>query len=349
MRGRLAEPVDEASLPAQLGSSRVIIMNVSQPPISVIIPTYNAARFLRQTLASVFAQDHVPCEVILVDDGSTDDTETAIQPHFDQLRYFRLDNSGNASRPRNFGLAHARGELVAFLDADDVMLPGSLSGAVEIFQHLPEVCFVFTDYEIVDEAGDLLEQSWVARYTDFRAKLEPTDLPDVSVMPGTVFQGELLKHNMIGISSVVVRKDALDAAGHFDESLPSGQDLDMWLRLARSGCVFAFRDRVQFSYRRHAGSRTSTGWRRFPSQIEMFEKQRPFLQSAAESRVVDARIQALRLGYAWRLRREKEYAAAAAAFREALAERWSWYGVKGLLLTYLLRLLRPEWLDKGEK
>ena len=124
---------------------------MSPPLISVVIPAYNAAAFLAPTLASVFAQDHRPIEVILVDDGSTDDTLAIASSWTPALRVCRQDNAG-PSAARNRGIAMAEGEYLAFIDADDTWLPGRLQRHLTIMIQRPDLDMVLglvhLDYEI---------------------------------------------------------------------------------------------------------------------------------------------------------------------------------------------------------
>ncbi|MCP4359414.1 MAG: glycosyltransferase family 2 protein, partial [Chloroflexi bacterium] len=96
-----------------------------KPQVSVIIPTYNSARFLPEALDSVFCQNYDAYEVIVVDDGSTDNTLDVLKPYRDRIHYICQENAGSAAA-RNTGLWLAKGEFILFLDADDLMLPGKL-------------------------------------------------------------------------------------------------------------------------------------------------------------------------------------------------------------------------------
>jgi hypothetical protein len=149
----------------------------------------------------------------------------------------------------------------------------------------------------------------------------------------------LLAANFIGTSSVVVKKETVLAVGGFDETLWNSDDRDLWFRLARQGSKFGFVDRVLHSYRSRSGGVTRRGTHRFPSVLRVLEKQRPHIATPAERRLLEKRIQSVRLGYAWGLRQEGDYDGARAAYQLALSERWSWTGWRGLVLTRL-----KQWL-----
>jgi glycosyltransferase involved in cell wall biosynthesis len=275
---------------------------------------------------------------MVVDDGSTDDTPRLLEGYRDRVRYIRQEASGGPSRPRNTGVAAAQGECVAFFDADDIMSPGAISDSVAVMERHPEVGFVFANSRIVDERGSLIEPDYLADYRNFRRILVPTEDPAVGLMSGPPLYRELLRANFIGTCGVVARKSLLAEAGPFDETLKNADDRDMWLRVALTGTVFAFVDRVHFSYRRRGGSVTRRGWRRLDSVIRMLEKHRCLAKTEADRRHLDGRINRARIARAYGLRCEGLYDEAAAGYREALRGRKSLRGLLGLVKTYLLRL-----------
>ena len=310
------------------------------PLISVVIPCYRAAGTLPDTLESVLAQDCPRVEVVAVDDGSPDDTSGVLVGYSDRITAVRIANSGGPARPRNVGVDHARGEFVALLDADDMMLPGKLAAQAAVFAALPEVDLVCTDFQKIDDDGALLQDSYLADYRNFRRLLRPTALPDVSLLSGRDLHHELLRANFVGTSSVMVRRDRLREAGGFDETLRNGDDIDMWLKLARDGAVFAFLDRPCHAYRVNGEGISARGWRRLPSVIRVRERQLAHVTDPEMRRYLDDRLLYMRLGYAWGLRGDGRYDEALPAYREAIAQRWTWRGFKGLVTTRVLALLR---------
>ena len=135
-----------------------------RPLVSVIIPSYNAARYVAEAVASALAQTYQPLEIILINDGSTDDTEEVILPYVGKVRYFYQPNRG-LSVTRNRAIALARGELIAFLDADDVWLPEKLARQVDCLTQNPRVGLVHTNY--------------VKLYADTGIRL-PRNTPDIT-------------------------------------------------------------------------------------------------------------------------------------------------------------------------
>ena len=188
--------------------------------VSVIIPTYNQAQQLPRAIESVWAQGIEDLEVIVVDDGSTDDTDVVLRElsNDGRLRCFRQQNLGPAAA-RNRGIRESRGELIAFLDSDDFWLPGKLQAELEALERTG--CrFSYCGSQVVDENGDVL-----------------TSLPAAD--KDSLFS-ELIWGNRIATPTVLVHRSLLDEAGPFDESLHSGEDWDLWLRLSlrsRAACV----------------------------------------------------------------------------------------------------------------
>jgi len=308
---------------------------MNEPLVSVVIPTYNSARFLPRTLEAVLGQSHPAHEVIVVDDGSTDNTQAVIEPFLDRVTYHRQPNFGGPSGPRNVGIQLAKGEFVAFCDSDDILKPDSLADAVAAFSAFPQIDFIWGDYEVIDEQDEVQRSRGMDTYQDFRASLHATDHESLGIMePGTTYRW-LLRGLFMGISAVVVRRKVLIDAGPFDETLKNSDDREMWLRVARGGACFAYLDRIRFSYRKHSGSVTNRGYLRMPSVISNLERQIPFIEQPADLDYVRRRINRCRLGYAWGLRLNGDLDQAEAAYRHALAEARTWQGLKGLMLTKL--------------
>jgi glycosyltransferase involved in cell wall biosynthesis len=312
---------------------------VSVPTISVIIPTYNAADYLPATLESVFAQSPPPLEIIVVDDGSSDDTPRLLESYGERVRVVRQANFGGPSRPRNVGVSAASGELIALFDSDDLMLPGKLAAAAAVFAAVPEVDLVFTDFRAIDQTGTVVTPRYLEGYRDFRAHLRDGGESCRGLISGPELYRQLLRANFIGTSSVVVRRTALVDAGGFDEELFNSDDRDMWYRLARGGRVFAFLDEPWHAYRRRPGSVTVNVVRRMPSVIRVLEKQRPHLSDPADVAYLEGAIRGAQTTYAWSLRRAGRCSEAAALYRRLLADRWSWHLWRGLWLARLGRLL----------
>jgi glycosyltransferase involved in cell wall biosynthesis len=190
--------------------------DVPRPPrVSVIIPAYNAADCVRRAVDSVLAQSFSDVELLVVDDGSTDATRAVLAGYGERLRLLAKDNGGPAAA-RNHGLQHARGEYVAFLDADDYWKADKLARQVRLLDARPEIGFCSTATEVVDRAGHPAG-NWPCRH-------DAGPLPDILFLHGTVISGST--------SGVLARRQQIDEAGRFDEGLRGFEDPDLWIRLA---------------------------------------------------------------------------------------------------------------------
>jgi glycosyltransferase involved in cell wall biosynthesis len=203
-----------------------------QRSVSVIIPAYNAAAFLPACLDSVLAQDVAGLEVIVVDDGSTDATRKVVADYGDSIRYYWQANSGGCSSPRNQGVRHAKGDYLAFFDADDVMCPGRLTAQLEMLRRDPSLGLVLTDYRNFDQTGDYLE-SHFATCPTLLATTE-LKLPSGSIRLEPVASNRLLiMENYASAFSALIRRTAWVDVGGFDEALRASEDFDLIYRIAR--------------------------------------------------------------------------------------------------------------------
>jgi glycosyltransferase involved in cell wall biosynthesis len=184
--------------------------------VSVVIPTYNYGRFIAGTLDSVLAQTFQDLEVVVVDDGSADDTVAVVKPYQrdSRVRYFRTANQGPAAA-RNTGIRLAKAPLVAFLDADDLWLPTKLECQVERFWSNPDLGLVYSRRLLIDEDGCRLVYNQPPLHRGW-------------VLP------KLFRTNFVCFSSSVVRRCLFDEIGLFDEQLTQSEDYDLLLRLALS-------------------------------------------------------------------------------------------------------------------
>ena len=197
--------------------------------ISVVIPAYNAGQLIEETLESVYAQTYPPYEVIVVDDGSLDDTQKKVEKFLARhhsLTYIRQSNSGVA-KARNVGIQVASGSWLAFMDADDLWIQTKLETQVKFLKDNPHV--------------DHLS----AHATPFEGGKDRTHVPDSGFGHrgnGVVEHAALLLTigNPIITSSVMIRKSSVSELGGFDESLVVAEDHELWLRLAMHGYIFAY-------------------------------------------------------------------------------------------------------------
>jgi glycosyltransferase involved in cell wall biosynthesis len=220
--------------------------------VSVVIPTYNRGARVAAAIRSALGQTYPATEVVVVDDGSTDDTADVVEPLTGggRVRYFRQENRG-VSAARNRGVQEARGSFIAFLDSDDIWFPWKLELQVPLLETLTHAALVCTDFAVGTtdaaqgrsyfklfrrlgiEYAQLFEES--ARLSHL---LGP--LPELSCDPlvywGDVFEW-LFQGNFIHTFTVLCRKSAVLEAGGFDESIRTQEDYDLYLRLTRRHAV----------------------------------------------------------------------------------------------------------------
>jgi glycosyltransferase involved in cell wall biosynthesis len=198
-------------------------MNMQSGLISVVVPTYNRAHTLGATVDSILAQNYEPLELIVVDDGSQDDTARLMQPYTDKdprVQYVVKPNGGVASA-RNLGIRRAKGEFIAFCDSDDIWLPDKLNRQVPLFKD-PAVNLVYTGVLLLHASGET-SPNLRGGYCE-----------------GQCFE-TLLSRNRVACSTALVRAAALDMDDLFDErrELQGVEDKHLWIRLARKGLLAA--------------------------------------------------------------------------------------------------------------
>jgi len=208
--------------------------------VSIIIPSYNNAEFIADALESVFNQTYSNFEILIVDDGSTDDTKALLAKYAasypKKIRCSYIENSG-AGTARNIGLKQAKGEYVAYLDADDVWLPHKLETQLTVFEERPEVDLIFSNSHLVDSKGASLNKLYVKPF-------------EFNFRPEQLFERLLTERDFIPFSSIILKRSIIDDIGLFDESLRSSGDLEWLLRIVRKYKAIGIND-VLAKYRIH--------------------------------------------------------------------------------------------------
>jgi len=202
-----------------MGNDSEPTLSMKAPTVSVVVPTFNRAKEVGRCLDSLVAQTFKDFEVLVCDDGSVDGTGDVVRRYSDRLNltYKWSENFGGPARPRNIGVALARGEFIAFLDSDDWWLPQKLEKSMEYFERGADL--VYHDLHVATKPGQRL--FW--RKSASRVLAKP------------IFVDLLVNGNALNNSSVVVRGNLLDAIGGFSEArdLIAAEDYDAWIRIAR--------------------------------------------------------------------------------------------------------------------
>ncbi|MFL6255483.1 MAG: glycosyltransferase family 2 protein [Pyrinomonadaceae bacterium] len=288
--------------------------------VSVIMPAYNSGRYLAESVRSVQAQTFGGWELIIVDDGSTDDTAAVAQSLVDadpRVRYVARPNGGQGAA-RNTGLGTARGRLVAFLDSDDLWLPEKLAAQLAVLEETG-ADLVYTDGYIFSDDG--------AEWPDEQFLIVPGERRGVEMFR------TLFASNRIATLSVLVKREALDAVGLFDEerAYQNCEDYDLWMRLAKWGASFYGMTEKLMRYRRHAAATTYSASRLLSPMLALILKHAP--DPALDPALVKSRVRGLYRDLISALVAEGRVEEA----RRRMREFYAWDG--GALVTTLQRML----------
>jgi glycosyltransferase involved in cell wall biosynthesis len=293
-----------------------------RPLVSVIVPSYNSAHLVADAVDSVLAQTYPHVELIVVDDGSKDDTRQVLARYGERLRYVHQENRG-LSGARNTGIGHARGELLAFLDADDKWLPEKLSRQVEALLANPRAAFAHTEVLYWDSQTGAAESRPKERHE----------------FTGACYR-RLFAGNQIIVSTALVRRERLEKVGLFDEAIrrPSTQDYDAWLRLARHAEVVYVPEPLVY-YRVHAANASKNAVMMLEDELYVIEKalrEDPSLVREVGRRGVKNRFFGIYSGIGFRNYERGNREEARRAFAQALGYRPSSYPVLKLWLATAL-------------
>jgi glycosyltransferase involved in cell wall biosynthesis len=223
------------------------------PRVSVIIPTYNRAYFLYEAIGSVLNQTYRDFEIIVVDDGSTDLTPYLLRKWQGQVRWVRQENAG-VSRARNAGIRVARGRYLAFLDSDDLWIREKLAIQVAFLEANPQYRVCYTD------------ELWIRR----GRRVNPKKIH--GKYSGWIFC-RCLPLCIISPSSVLMRREVLEAVGDFDETLPVCEDYELWLRVAARFPIFFIDQKLIIKRGGHADQLSNRSWGNDRYRVIALQKQ----------------------------------------------------------------------------
>lgn len=213
---------------------------IRPPTVSVIVPTYQSAGYVGRAVDSIYAQTYDDYEIIVVDDGSTDETESALHPYRGRLRYVYQENQG-VSAARNAGLSRAGGEYLLFLDSDDTILPDKLAQQVACLETDPELDVIHSGWRVVDQLGNALRV------------VEPWhQTPELGLE-------SWLNWKPVFLGAMLFRREALMRTAGFDPELQQAEDTDLMLRLALAGRKMGWLKTSTVCYRQHSANVTRNG------------------------------------------------------------------------------------------
>lgn len=309
------------------------------PAVSIVMPAYNVAPYIRETLDSVFAQTFTNYEAIIVNDGSpdTEELERELEPYLHRIVYLKQENRG-AAVARNRGVEAARADFVAFLDADDLWLPDYLCEQMEFLRS--------GDYDLVYADALLFGESPLAGRTFMETAPSNGEVTFQSLISGQC--------NVI-TSGVVARRQMILDVGLFDEQLRNSQDFDLWLKLVRHGARAAYQRKVLLRYRFHENSLSGDALNRINRELRVLNKYESLPDLTIDERAVVAQT-LLRLRAEFELESGKlelargNFAAARAAFAQANQFRRTWkLGAVGIVMRVAPRVLQKIYVRRMKR
>jgi glycosyltransferase involved in cell wall biosynthesis len=284
------------------------------PAVSVIIPAFNVALYISEALESVLAQTFKDYEVIVVNDGSSDtlELERVLEPFREHIVYLKQNNRG-AAAARNAGLYVARGEYVAFLDADDLWEPNFLTSQLDFIESNGQCDLVYANARLF---GD-------------------TPLSGRTYMETSPSKGEVTFESLITArcnvitSGVVTRRQMILDVGLFDEHLLRAHDFDLWLRMVRHGARAAYQRKVLLSYRVRSDSLSGDAIQRVERELEAYDTIEQRLELSSNERALIARVVQtlkanLRIEQGKASLTRQEFDVAASQFRASYRLRRNW-------------------------
>lgn len=201
----------------------MISNNNTMPLVSVVMPCFNSAKHLNQAIDSVLEQDYPNIELIVVDDGSTDNSRQILQQYGEKIKVIAQKNGGPAAA-RNTAMRAAQGDFIAFNDSDDIWLPGKLSAQLNYLQSAPDVGLCYTSWIVWDQ------QQPLQQHLNKLPNISPYQI--VPEFSGWIYL-KLLKVSYIHTTTAVIRKSVIDNVGYFNEAYRIGEDHDYWLRISQ--------------------------------------------------------------------------------------------------------------------
>jgi glycosyltransferase involved in cell wall biosynthesis len=304
------------------------------PKISVVIPTFNSAQYLPAAIESVLAQDYKNLEIVVVDDGSSDDTAAVVARFGKFVEYIRLENNGGGpARPRNIGIRAASGDYVALFDSDDLMLPGKLKEQAEFLTEFKDIPLVFTNFRNFSREDEPSLPDFLSDHTDFQVMPKIPLKKNWYRLTSSLAYETLIPDTYIGTSGVMFRKRLIDEAGYFDETISNSDDVEFFFRVSRRFDL-GYINHVYHRRRIHAKNISSRP-KALDARLRVYSRQIPIQKSGKARRDLGIILSKIlfSLGYLERRRGERVN-----ALRYYLRS-WSNYKSNPRIWVSVLRLL----------
>ena len=207
--------------------------------VSVVVPNYNYGHYLENAIDSVLSQSYEELELIIVDDGSTDDTRSLIHKFSDPRIFWYFQGHKGISAARNFGIHQARGEYIAFLDADDFWAPTKIEEQVKSLRFQNELGLIYSGFFLIDQDGQVIAK---------RSPVKVINPPLKMLLLGNIISGSS--------TTAFVPRQVFDIVGEFDEQIKGAEDWDMWIRISEKFSILAIDKPLAF-IRLHSQNTTS--------------------------------------------------------------------------------------------
>lgn len=294
-----------------------------QPEISICIPTYNRKEYLKETLASIFAQTYCDYEIVIVDDGSTDGTEQMLKEAGHNIRYHWQENRGDATA-RNKLIELAQGRYITFIDSDDLLMPDAVERMAEVVKREPDDIVVYGNYIGIDEHGNEAKRSKRKLYSGYVTQY-------------------LFQNIFINSCGSMFPKRVLDNMGGFDTSLRVCSDYDLWLRLSLKYRFIALSEPT-FKRRRHSDNLSAISFNNVLTELKVLER---FYYENGGKEVVPEKIAMTRLaGEGYRVAKsamhERSFQQALDLLRQSLRRHFKFKAACLCTYIYVRQLLNGK-------
>jgi glycosyltransferase involved in cell wall biosynthesis len=309
--------------------------------VSIVIPAYNAAPFIKETLNSILGQTHSDFECIVIDDGSTDNTVDIVKSFPDaRIRLIQQANSGGPAKPRNLGLVNAIGDYIFLFDADDVMFATKIQESIAALDKHPNADILFTNYSIIDSDGNTKKNNFLESYDSLWSLIKsPTKKSESVFLNSTAIYEALLKVNFIGTSSVALRKNALKESDRFNEALKNSDDRLFWTLFTKTHNA-VYLNAILHSYRVQKNSITGQDFaRRAESKIKALQILLDNCDQPKFKKIICHQIASDYLTMAFEFKRKREYKLQTVFSLKSLKLKLSLKGIKLLVFGIIFFIL----------
>ncbi len=303
------------------------------PKVSVVIPVYNCAGLIDKSLDSVLNQTYKDYEIIIVNDGSTDATESVLTNYIKKypgiIKCFTQENGGSA-KARNTAIAHSQGEYIAFLDSDDIWTVNKLEKQMKVIDKDRSINFVFSNARLINHIGEDLNRLYING--------------DVDVIRTYPLFDQLLLKNYIPLSSIVIKRDILNSLGGFEENLWWCEDYNFLLRVVKKVNVFEMQEELVL-YRLSLQSKSKNLLNRHKETTELINKYRPgcITKNQRFNDLIRKRLSACYFGLGYAYYEENQLLGARKAFSQSMVYS-PLHNLKKYFL-YLISFLPLSWIE----